>query len=167
MSAVDTTLERPGRSRRDTVRMILVSLGFAAGVMLIIWGVTGSVTGRDAVGLPDQITSVAPSPNDTQVLNQTEIYVDLEPNIEAELIIDGIAIETARLGEATADPGRQVELPPTALYDPGNASIRFQPQEDAVIEEWSQGVHVVTVVYWDVELGREAARRYTWSFTVL
>lgn len=155
------------RSRRDTVRMVLVSLGFAVGIMLVIWGVTGSVTGREAIGLPDEIVSVAPSPNDAQVLSQTEIYVDLEANVEAELIIDGIAVPTTRLGEVVPEPGQQIEQPPTAVYDPGNAWIRFQPQEGAAVEEWSQGVHVVTIVYWDVELGRDAARRYTWSFTVL
>lgn len=162
-----TSAVRPARTRRDSVRVVLVSLGFAVGVMLILWGVTGSVTGRDAIGLPDQVTSVSPSPNDTQVLNQTEIYVDLEANVEAELIVDGIVLDTSRLGEASTEPGQQIELPPTAIYDPGNASIRFQPQEGAVIEEWSQGMHVVTVVYWDVELGRESERRFTWSFTVL
>lgn len=167
MGPVVIEAERPTRTRGDLIRVVLVSLGFAVGAMLIVWGVTGSVTGRDAIGLPDAITSIAPSPNDQQVLNQTEIMVDLEPNFEAELIVDGVTLETARLGEVTAEPGRQIELPPTAIYDPGNASIRFQPEPDAVIEEWSRGVHVVTVVFWDVELGREAARRYTWSFTVL
>jgi hypothetical protein len=164
---VETTRERPQRTRRDTVRMVLVSLGFAFGIMLIIWGVTGSVTGRDAIGLPDDITSVSPSPNDQQVLNQTEIYVDLEPNFEAALTVDGIMLDTTRLGEAVAEPGRQIELPPTAVYDPGNASIRFQPQTGAAIESWSRGTHVVTVEFWNVEVGREGAKRFTWSFTVL
>jgi hypothetical protein len=160
-----TVATRSGR--RDAIRVALVSGGFALGIMLIVWGVTGSVTGRESIGLPDAIESVAPSPNDQQVLSKTEVSVDLVPNTEAELIIDGIVLETVRLGEATAEPGRQVELPPTAIYDPGNAAIRFQPREGASIESWTRGVHIVTVVYWDVELGREAARRYTWSFTVL
>lgn len=158
---------RPQRSRRESVRVVLISLGFALGMMLIVWGVTGSVTGRESLGLPDAIENLTPSPNDEQVLNQTEVFVDLEANFEAELIVDGITLDTTRLGEVTAEPGRQVEIPPTAVYDPGNASIRFQPQPDAEIEEWSQGVHVITVVFWNVELGRDAARRYTWSFTVL
>lgn len=158
---------RPVRTRADVIRVVLVSIGFAVGFMGLVWGVTGAVTGREALGLPDEIEQVSPAPNDNQVLSQTEIFVDLVENTEAELIVDGVRLDVARLGEVTAQPGEQVELPPTAIYDPGNFSIRFQPQAGAAIERWSLGTHTVTVEFWDIEEGRGAATTFTWSFSVL
>lgn len=156
------------RTRREIIEMVLISLGFATGLMLIVWGVSGSVTGREALGIPDEIERVSPAPNDTQVLSRTEIFVDLAAGLEAELIVNGVTLETARLGEVEGlAPGAQVELPPTAIYDPGNFSIRFQPQEGAAIEEWELGVHNVTVVYWDAEKGRASSASFSWSFEVL
>ena len=66
-----------------------------------------------------------------------------------------------------AEPGQQLELPPTAVYDGGNFSIRFQPQDGAAIERWVRGVHTATVVYWDETEGRSTAKSFTWTFTVL
>jgi hypothetical protein len=162
-----STMPRIVRTRREIIEMVLVSFGFAAGLMLIVWGVSGSVTGREALGIPDEIEVVSPAPNDTQVLSRTEIFVDLIPGLEAELIVNGVTLETSRLGEVEVDPGAQVELPPTAIYDPGNFSIRFQPQEGAAIEEWELGVHNVTVVYWEIEKGRASSSSFSWSFEVL
>jgi hypothetical protein len=156
------------RTRREIIEMVLVSLGFATGIMLIVWGVSGSVTGREALGIPDEIERVSPAPNDSQVLSRTEIFVDLAAGLEAELIVNGVTLETSRLGEVEGlAPGAQVDLPPTAIYDPGNFSIRFQPQEGAAIEEWELGVHNVTVVYWEIEKGRASSSSFSWSFEVL
>jgi hypothetical protein len=156
--------------RRINIELAVVSLGIAVGLVLIVIGLLGGRTGRDALGYPDEIESVAPAPNDRQVLRQTEIVVDLVANQEAVLVVDGIELPVTRLDELSgglAQPGQQVELPPTAIWDPGNFIISFRPVEGAPIEEYSVGLHTATVIFWDVEEGREAARSFTWSFEVL
>ena len=74
-----------------------------------------------------------------------------------------------RLDELTssgqqAAPGAQVELPATAVFDPGNFVISFQPQSGAMIEEFTQGEHEGKVNYWKIIDGREKYRTYIWKF---
>jgi len=140
------------------------------GLLLIVLGFMGGTTGRDALGLPDSIVSVSPAPNDRQVLSQTEISVDLADGYEAVLVLDGIEIPTTRLEDVAGgmpEPGQQLDFPPTAIYDQGNSLIRFEPQEGAPIERYSQGVHDVQVIFWKIEDGRGASRSFSWSFEVL
>ena len=156
--------------RRINVELLVVSFGIAAGLMLVVLGLMSARTGRDAQGLPDEIESIAPSPNDRQVLRQTEIMVDLTENLEAVLVLDGVELPVTRLDELSgglAQPGQQVEMPPTAIWDPGNFVISFLPVEGAPIEELTVGTHTATVIFWKIEDGREAARSFTWTFEVL
>ncbi len=156
--------------KRINTELLVVSLGIAIGLVLIGFGLMGGRTGRDALGYPEQIESISPAPNDRQVLRQTEIVVDLVANHEAVLLVDGIELPVTRLDELSgglAEPGQQVELPPTAIWDPGNFLISFRPAPGAPIEQYSVGTHTVTVIFWDIEKGREAARSYSWTFEVL
>ncbi|NBY61723.1 MAG: hypothetical protein EBQ54_05315 [Actinobacteria bacterium] len=89
--------------------------------------------------------------------------------VTKQFFIDGVELPTTRLDELTASgqqaaPGAQVELPPTAVFDPGNFIISFQPQVGAVIEEFTQGEHEGKVRYWRIGDGREKSRVYTWQF---
>jgi len=104
------------------------------------------------------------------VLSQTEISVDLQDGYEAVLVLDDIEIPTSRLEDVAGglpEPGQQIDLPPTAIYDQGNSLIRFEPRDGAVIESYSVGRHQVTVIFWKIEDGRNTARSYSWSFEVL
>jgi len=164
------TVTTPPVRRRLSIEMVLISAGLAIGLMMVILGLMSATTGRDALGYPDQIVGVSPAPNDRQVLSQTEISVDLIDGYEAELILDGIEIPTTRLEDAApqqAKPGQQIELPKTAIYDQGNSLIRFEPTEGAAVERYDVGVHQVTVNFWKIEDGRNAARSFSWSFEVL
>jgi hypothetical protein len=149
---------------------LFLSLAVGIGLTLVVWGFLSGTTGRDALGYPDAIVDIAPAPNDRQVLSQTEILVDLQDGYEAVLVLDGIEIPTTPISEIAgggAEPGQQVELPPTAIYDQGNSLIRFTPSDGAVVESYSVGRHEVTVIFWEIEKGRVAARSYTWEFEVL
>ncbi|MFM9123567.1 MAG: hypothetical protein ACKOQX_12055, partial [Actinomycetota bacterium] len=111
----------------------------------IIFGFNASQTGRDESGLPDSIERISPADGD-RVLRQAQIIVDFIEGYEAVMFIDGMELPTTRLDELTssgqpATRGAQVELPPTAVFDPGNSIISFQPQVGAVIEEFTQGEH--------------------------
>lgn len=157
-----------GRQRRRPDRGLLVaSFVIACGLVVIIWGVLSARTGDDGVDRPDAIESVSPVENAVQVLQQERIAVDLEFGFEARLIIDGIELETTLIGQLEAEPGAQLEIPPTAVFDPGNSVISFTPGEGAQITELVQGQHSATVQYWKIEDGPGNARSYSWTFFVV
>ena len=147
---------------------LIVSAGVAIGLFAIISGFNGGSTGRDAQRLPAAIERMTPGPGD-QVLQQSQIFVDFIDGYNASLTVDGIALDTTRLDElsdngAAPRPGAQVEIPPTAIYDPGNYTISFLPQEGAPITTLTQGVHTAVVRYWKVEDGKNKARSFSWEF---
>jgi hypothetical protein len=166
----DTAASPPaGRSGRRPIDrgLMLASLVIAGGLVLIGWGLLTAVTGDDGIERPDPIESVLPVENAVQVLQQDRVIVDLEFGYDAVLIVDGIELPTTLLGQVVAEPGEQVTLPPTAVFDPGNAVISFQPTEGAPIEEFVEGRHEAVVVFWKTVDGRDEASSYRWAFNVV
>lgn len=162
--------QRPRARRRLNRELVIVSLVAGVGLFLVIAGFLSATTGRDLLDYPDAIVDISPAPNDRQVLSQTEISVDLQDGYEAVLVLDGVEVPTSRLEDIAGglpEPGQQIELPPTAIYDQGNSLIKFEPRDGAVIESYAVGRHQVTVLFWKIEDGRGAARSYSWSFEVL
>ena len=159
--------------RRFDRGLFVASVVIAIGVLLIVWGFTTALTGEDGLDRPEAIESVQPVENAVQVLQQERIVVDLEAGYEGRLLIDGVELPTTIIGQSDVDPavqaepGQQVELPTTAIFDPGNAVISFQPVEGAVIESLEQGTREATVLFWRVEEGPESARTYSWTFEVV
>ena len=165
-----TETTEPRTRKKLNKELLILSIAVGAGLTLVVLGFLSGTTGRDALGYPDAIVDIAPAPNDRQVLSQTEILVDLQDGYEAVLVLDGVEIPTTPISEIAgggAEPGQQVELPPTAIYDQGNSLIRFTPSDGALVESYSVGRHDVTVIFWEIEKGRNAARSYSWSFEVL
>lgn len=147
---------------------LLVSAGVAVGLTITVLGFRTGITGREAQRLPASIEQMKPGPGD-QVLQQSQIFVDFVEGYEASLTIDGVELETTRLDELTSQgnalkPGQQVEIPATAIYDPGNFTISFTPQVGAPIESFSQGEHSAMVTYWKIEDGPNKARSFKWTF---
>ena len=154
--------------RRIDKQTLVVSAGVAVGLVFIVMGLGSGATGRDAQRLPAVIERMSPGPGD-QVLQQSQIMVDFVDGYEASLMVDGIELDTTRLDELSADgaqprPGAQVEIPPTAIYDPGNYTISFLPQEGAPITTFSQGTHTATVTFWKVIEGPAKSRSFSWEF---
>ena len=160
--------ENEGVKRPLNRSNLVVSAGVGIGLALILMGLGAAETGRDAQRLPAVIESVNPGPGD-EVLRQSQVFVDLVEGYNAELIIDGITLETTRLDELSAQanskPGAQVNIPPTAIYDPGNFTISFLPQEGAPIEQFEQGEHRATVVYWKITDDKSKSKSFTWEFS--
>ena len=162
-----------GPRRRLDRGLLIASLAIAAGLLLIIFGLTTALTGDDGIDRPEAIESVQPVENAIQVLQQERIVVDLEPGYEARLVIDGIELPTTVIGQSDVDPfdqpapGQQVDLPTTAVFDPGNSVISFQPVEGAPIESFTEGRHEVQVIFWKIEDGPEQALSYRWEFNVI
>ncbi len=150
-------------------QLLLVSVGIAVGLVFIGIGMRTGLTGRDASNLPDAIESISPA-NGDKILRQAQVIVDFVEGYNAVLTIDGIELPATRLDELTANgvapkPGAQVELPPTAIFDPGNYIISYQPQDGAPITEFTQGDHIASVRYWSIQDGEQSARIYNWKFS--
>jgi hypothetical protein len=164
----------PLRPKRKFDRGLFVaSLVIAGGLVLIIFGFTSAITGNDGIDRPEAIESVQPVENAVQVLQQDQIVVDLLPGHEARLVIDGVELPTTVIGQSDVDPdvqaqpGQQIDLPTTAVFDPGNAVISFQPVEGALIETLTEGTHEATVYFWKIEEGPDQASSYSWTFEVI
>jgi hypothetical protein len=154
--------------RRIDKQTLIVSTGVAIGIVLIVWGFSTGTTGREAQRIPVVIERMAPGPGD-QVVQQAQVSVDFVEGYEASLTIDNIILDTTRLDELSdpskpPKPGAQVELPPTAIYDPGNFIISYTPQIGAPIETFTQGKHTAVVRYWKTIEGPTKAKSFTWEF---
>ena len=166
-----TDSERP--KRRLDRGLLIASLVIAVGVILVGFGLTTALTGDDGIDRPEAIESVQPVENAVQVLQQERVVVDLQPGYEARLVIDGVELETTVIGQSDVDPfeqaqpGEQVDLPLTAVFDPGNAVISFQPVQGAPIESFTEGLHEARVIFWRIEDGPEQALSYRWEFNVI
>ncbi len=166
---VDNFSTLPKPHKKIDRQMLIVSIGVAVGLASIGFGLRSGLTGRDASGLPSAIESISPGNGDKN-LRQSQIIVDFIDGYNAVLTIDGIELPTVRLDELTSNgvapkPGAQVELPPTAVFDPGNYIISYQPQAGAPINEFKQGEHTASVRYWLFTEGETGARIYNWKFT--
>ena len=168
----DVTITTPSSTtarKKIDKQLLLVSIGIAVGLVFIGLGMRTGLTGRNATDLPEAIENISPG-NGDKILRQAQVIVDFVEGYNAVLTIDGIELPTTRLDELTANgatpkPGAQVELPPTAIFDPGNYIISYQPQEGAPIEEFTQGDHTASVRYWNIQDGEQSARIYNWNFS--
>ena len=93
--------------------------------------------------------------------------MDFQYGYEARLFIDGAEIPVTPLDEIEVEPGQQIDLPPTAVFEPGNAVLTFQPTEGAPIESFSEGLHEAKVIYFLTTEGPDTARSYRWTFNVI
>jgi hypothetical protein len=161
---------RPGRLRRLDRKLLAASLAIAIGLVLIGVALSQAVTGDEATNLPPSIEEITPAPDAVQVLQQTQVVVDLAEGYEGQLTVDGVALTTVRLDELPTldvEPGEQIEVPPGAVFEPGNAALTFTPGEGSPIESFEPGAHMVTVTYWRSADGPGTARSYTWTFVVI
>jgi hypothetical protein len=162
--------------RRIDVKLLLASLGIAAGIVLVVSGVRASVTGKEEQNLPDAIEAIDPVVGATQVPQQSQVFVDLVTGYQAVLVVDGIELPTVSLDDLDAGApiggtvprgGQQISLPPGAIFEPGNVTLTFTPGDQQPIVSYEPGQHSATVIYWKREDGRNRARSFTWSFYVV
>jgi hypothetical protein len=162
-----TSHRRWRRPDRITVLMILLLL---IGSLLVVRGLLVGITGDERADLPTYIESVQPVPEAVQVLNQSNVFVDLAEGYTGVLVIDGTELDTVDIEDLAQDdvePGQQIELPAVTRYEQGNATLTFTPNASAPITQFVDGEHTVEVIYWRIEDGRRFARSYTWTFTVV
>lgn len=168
--------------RRIDPKLAIASLAIALGVVLIGYALARSETGDEAAHLPEAIEEITPPFAAIQVPQQATIIADLAAGYEGRLVIDDVTLPTVRQGSdgryaadgdtqstavANIEDGEQLEVPPGARFEPGNATLTFTPGSDQAIEEFAEGIHTVTVVYWKTIEGERAARSYTWTFNIV
>lgn len=158
----------PLRFRRPQPVLVVVSAIIAMCVVAMFIALDMAVTGEEGYKLPAAVQSVDPVRNATQVPAQTEVFVDLLTGYTGVLVVDGLELETVNLDElrGQAKPGQQIELPPTTVYEPGNATLTFNPSDGSSIPKFTPGDHVVQVIYWKITDGRGYAQSFEWSFEV-
>jgi hypothetical protein len=159
----------PRSPRTIDKKLLLASLGIAVGIVMIAFAVLRAdfTSGDDLY--PDAIEDVSPVPRAIQVVGQSQVIVNLASGFEGRLIIDGIELETVPLdeiGRINAEPGEQIDLPPGVLFEPGNATLTFTPDEREPIERFSPGRHEVRVIFWRSVDGPGTARSFNWFFQV-
>jgi hypothetical protein len=167
----DAERTTPRPRRRVDKSLLGLSLLIAIGLVLIGRGLAISITGDDRAKLPDTIERVDPVPEAVQVPNQTSVFVDLESGYTGVLVIDGTELPTVDIDDLaeqfSAEPGQQIELPATTIYEGGNATLTFTPSDEALITGFDTGLHRAQVIYWKVEESRQRPRTYSWTFTVV
>jgi hypothetical protein len=172
VAAGATTADRapvPRGRRRLDVKLLAASLAIAVGLVLIGFALLRADLGGED-DFPSAIQNVSPVPDAVQVLTQTQVIVDLAEGYEGRLMIDGTELDTVRLdelGNANAEPGTQVDVPPGVVFEPGNGTLTFTPGEGAPIERFADGTHTATVFFWRSEEGPAAARSFTWTFAAV
>jgi hypothetical protein len=159
------------RERRRVDRALLAaSAAIALGIVVIGFGIVVSVTGDERTRLPDEVQEITPAPDAVQTLSQSSVIVDLVDGYTGVLVLDGVELETVNLdeiGSIDVEPGKQVDLPPVTVFEPGNATLTFTPTEGALVEEFESGLHRAEVVYWRVDEGRQRAASFRWTFNVV
>lgn len=163
-------ITRRRRWWRLDIPTLLALLVVTLGMGLVVRGLLVSITGDDRANLPPLVEEVSPVPEAVQVLSQSNVFVDLVTGYEGVLVIDGVEIPTVNvndLADVEQVPGQQVELPPVTIFAPGNATLTFTPGAGAPIQQFDQGDHQAQVIYWKTQDGRQRARTFTWTFTVL
>jgi hypothetical protein len=154
--------------RRPNFQLLAISLTIALCLVAMVYGVSLAVTGRDALHLPATIENIEPIGGGAGVPAQTSVLVDLTAGYTGVLVIDGLELQTVNREDLQDKnkPGQQIVLPPTVIYDPGNATLSFQPSDKSAIKEFTQGEHTVKVIYWKVTEDRTHSKSYAWSFNV-
>ena len=139
--------------------------------MLIGRGMAVSLTSaEDRAKLPDTIEEIEPYPEAVQVLSQSRVFVDLESGYTGVLVIDGVELPTIDIDDVNeqfeAQPGQQIQLPSTTIFEPGNFTLTFTPSKDTLVKKFDTGLHRTQVI-WKIIEGRQRPLTYSWTFTVV
>ena len=96
---------------------------------------------------PDTLEGFSPG-NEATVLRQINIEIDLPPNYQIDLVVDGVAI-----------PNDEI----TVVEETGQFS--WEPGPNTIIPEWVPGFHTVWV-RWDRISGLPDPGEWVWTFRV-
>jgi hypothetical protein len=154
------------RRRRLDPRTLLVSAGFAVGVLLVAHAFTSARTGSAGQGVNNPaIDRLIPSPDDL-VLRQSEVGIDLATGYTGQLIIDGQALPTQEVVAAGSPNPGTVDRILNVRFDRAENTLLYQPLDlpGAPIKQFDPGQHTITARFWKLDEGEDTAHQYTWTF---
>jgi hypothetical protein len=154
---------------RPNPGQLIASLGIALGIVMVIYALDIATTGDELAKLPVAIESIDPVRDAAQILSQAKVFVDLKTGYTGVLILNDVELVPIDISDlkAATPAGKQISLPPTAIFEPGNYTLSFQPTPGALIEKFNTGTNRVTVRYWKIADGPTKAQSFTWTFTVI
>lgn len=146
MSVVPT--DAPTRTRTYPTWLLLLGVG-----LLVVVGLAGVAAWR--LGDDGPATDVAAveqllPTEDSSILRQDPVGIDLSPGHDATLSINGVVVPDDQL-----DKTPQLNL------------VRFVPGPGKVIEQLPAGRSCIVATYWRLELGPSEADQRAWCFTAL
>jgi hypothetical protein len=126
-------------------RLTYTALGLALAVVVVGAVVFAPEGGSDAP--PPVVESYSPL-NESIVLRQIKVEIDLPVDYEIVMVVDGVTIPESEI----------VATPETGKFS-------WQPSETTIIPEWTVGIHTVWV-RWDRISGLPDPGEWTWRFRV-
>ena len=126
-------------------RLTFTLLGLALAAVAI-GAVVFAPSGSESIP-PDVVESYSPEDNST-VLRQIDIEIDLPVNYHIDLVVDGVAIPDEEIS-VTEETGK----------------FRWAPGPTTIIPEWTTGLHTVWV-RWDRTTGLPDPGEWIWTFRV-
>lgn len=141
-TAYDLGVDLPSSRTR---RLIIVSMLATAAALFAVAVVVYQGNPR-STDLPIAIQAVGPEPG-SNVLSQTDVFVDLAVGYTADIDINGIKIPEAELF--------RVE---------GLNQLSYEPREGKTVPRLLPDQNCVRVFYWLIAQGPEGATPYTWCF---
>ena len=126
-------------------RISYTLLGLALAVVAIgaiVFAPSGELT-----DVPEVLESYSPE-NESTVLRQIEVEIDLPVSYELVLVIDGVTIPESEIN---------------VIEETGK--FTWRPSDTTIIPEWSVGLHTVWV-RWDRGTGLPDPGEWIWSFRV-
>lgn len=144
-------------------RVVIVAVLAVAGLCLYIAGRSGADSDPVASGA-SAVESYQPSPGG-RVLRQSEVGVVLREGYDGRITIDGVAIPEEQMVGAV-DPDSP-EYDPEAGPRPNTKNIvKFQPGPGKALTEYATGSVEITIRYWRIVDGPDAATSTTYTVRV-
>lgn len=146
-------------------RLVIVAVLAVAVLCIYIAGRSGGDTDPAATsGGETAIESYQPTPGG-RVLRQSEVGVVLRDGYDGRITIDGVAIPEDQM--VGAIDSSNPEFDPEAGPRPNNKSVvKFQPGPGKAVTEYATGSVEITIRYWRIADGPDAATSTTYTVRV-
>ena len=161
-STIRDPLPQPLFSLRRLV--IVAVLALAVGCLYVAGRSGGDTDAAGVSGADAPIESYQPGPGG-RVLRQSEVGVVLKDGYDGRITIDGVAIPEEQMVGAV-DPSSPEYDPETGPRPNNKSVVKFQPGPGRAVTEYATGTVEITIRYWRIADGPDAAQGTTYVVRV-